>query len=78
MATPRLLALVLALGCLLVAGSYDEEAASRICDLLLTNGANVNLEGSGGRTALDIALQEERTKMAEFLRSRGGKTAGEL
>ena len=40
--------------------------------LLLDHGANINAKGNDGKTPLTIALEHNKTEMAEFLRSKGG------
>jgi len=39
--------------------------------LLLDHGANINARGENGKTPLTVALENKKTEMAEFLRSRG-------
>ena len=40
--------------------------------LLLDHGANINARGVSGKTPLTIAVENNKTVMAEFLRGRGG------
>jgi ankyrin repeat protein len=61
-----------------VASSFDESKASKICELLLTNGANVNVINNVGQTFLDVAIFKKRSKTADLLRKYSGKTAEEL
>ena len=61
-----------------VARSYEEEAASGVCELLITNGAKVNERNEKGQTPVDEALANQRSNTAEFLRKHGGKTGKEL
>ena len=61
-----------------VARSYEEEAASGVCELLIANGAKVNERNEKGQTPVDEALANQRSNTAEFLRKHGGKTGKEL
>ena len=61
-----------------VARSYEEEAASEVCELLIANGAKVNERNEKGQTPWDEAVVNGRKKTAEFLRKHGGKTGKEL
>ena len=61
-----------------VARSYEEEAASGVCELLIANGAKVNERNEKGQTPVDEALANGRKKTAEFLRAHGCKTGEEL
>ena len=58
-----------------VARSFSQKHASEVCELLLTNGANVNELNDKGQTPLDEALANERKQTAETLRQHGGKSA---
>ncbi|HEY6243342.1 MAG TPA: ankyrin repeat domain-containing protein [Pyrinomonadaceae bacterium] len=40
--------------------------------LLLDHGANINARGDSGKTPLTVAIENKKTEMAEFLRSKGG------
>ena len=61
-----------------VARSYSEKHASEVCELLITNGAQINERNIRGQTPLDEALSNKRSKTAEFLRKHGAKTVEEL
>ena len=58
-----------------VARSFSQKHASEVCELLLTNGANVNELNDKGQTPLDEALANERKQTAETLLQHGGKSA---
>ena len=47
-------------------------------ELLLSHGAELDWVGWDGRTALDIATEQGATGIVDWLRSRGGRSAGEL
>ncbi|MEE2942259.1 MAG: ankyrin repeat domain-containing protein, partial [Verrucomicrobiota bacterium] len=47
-----------------------------IAELLIANGADVNVKGVEGWTPLDIAIQQKQT--ADLLRKHGAKTGEEL
>ena len=49
-----------------------------IVELLLANGANVNVPTLSGKTALDYASRAGHNKTADLLRHHGGKTRAEL
>ncbi len=61
-----------------VARSYSEKHAMEVCELLITNGAQINERNIRGQTPLDEALSNKRSKTAEFLRKHGARTAEEL
>jgi len=61
-----------------VARSYSEKHAPEVCELLITNGAQINERNIRGQTPLDEALSNKRSKTAEFLRKHGAKTTEEL
>ena len=61
-----------------VARSYSEKHATEVCELLITNGAQINERNIRGQTPLDEALSNKRSKTAEYLRKHGAKTAEEL
>lgn len=56
-----------------VARSYSEEHASKVCELLIANGAKLNELNGKGQTPLDEALANGREKTAELLRKHGGR-----
>ena len=56
-----------------VAGNGDIEVAK----LLLEHGANINAQMTGGKTPLTYALERKQVEMADFLRSRGGRTGSD-
>jgi ankyrin repeat protein len=54
-----------------------------IAELLIVNGANVNVKDKGtgsrvGRTALNWAIMNDHTEIADLLRKHGGKMGEEL
>jgi 26S proteasome non-ATPase regulatory subunit 10 len=49
-----------------------------ILELLLANGAKVNVPAMSGKTALDYASRAGHKETADFLRRHGGKTRAEL
>ena len=57
-----------------VARSYSEKHATEVCELLITNGAQINERNIRGLTPLDEALLNQRNKTADFLRQHGAKT----
>ena len=61
-----------------VARSYSEKHATEVCELLITNGAQINERNIRGQTPLDEALSNKRSKTTEYLRKHGAKTAEEL
>ena len=44
----------------------------------IADGADVNAKGKVGITPLDLAVEYDKTQIAELLRKHGGKTAEEL
>ena len=61
-----------------VARSYSEKHAMEVCELLSTNGAQINERNIRGQTPLDEALSNKRSKTADYLRRHGARTAEEL
>lgn len=59
---------------------YAAQSESRVgvAEGILSKGADVNARDKAGLTPLDHALARNLTKMADVLRSRGGKRGGEL
>ena len=55
------------------AGGHTE-----IAELLIDNGADVNMKNSVGLTPLDWAVVEDSTEIADLLRKHGGKRGSEL
>ena len=49
-----------------------------IVELLLAEGADVNVKNDGGKTPLDSALLWNHPEIADLLRKHGAKTAEEL
>ena len=49
-----------------------------IVELLLGNGAKVNVPAMSGKTALDYASRAGHKETADFLRRHGGKTRAEM
>ncbi|MCH2385289.1 MAG: ankyrin repeat domain-containing protein [Pedosphaera sp.] len=49
-----------------------------IAELLLANGAKVNVPAMSGKTALDYTSRAGHMETADLLRRRGGKTRAEL
>ena len=47
-------------------------------ELLIANGADVNVRGFGGMTPLNMAADEGQKEIADILRKHGGKTGEEL
>ena len=62
-----------------VARRYSEKHASKVCKLLISNGAQLNEKNFQGLTPLlDEALTNKRNQTAAFLRKQGAKTTEEL
>ena len=63
-------------------GTALHEAAARdhkeIVELLIDNGADVNVKDAFSETPLDEAINYKRTVIADLLRKHGGKTGEEL
>jgi PBP1b-binding outer membrane lipoprotein LpoB len=53
-------------------------STKEVAELLIDNGADVNMKNSVGLTPLDWAVVEDSTEIAELLRKHGGKTKKEL
>ncbi|MDB4712742.1 ankyrin repeat domain-containing protein [bacterium] len=53
---------------------YATSGYSETVRLLLANGADVNAKDGGGETPLDLAIQQQKTEIAELLRKHGGKS----
>ena len=51
---------------------------TEIANLLITNGADVNVKNINGRTPLDLANEWKQKQTADLLRKHGGKTGEEL
>ena len=49
-----------------------------IVELLITKGADVNVQGVAGGTPLDNAILRKHPETADLLRKHGGKTGEEL
>ena len=54
------------------------EGHKEIVELLISKGAVLNAKDQDGKTPLDKAEHQERTKIADLLRKHGGKTSEEL
>ena len=54
------------------------EGHKEIVELLISKGAVLNAKDQDGKTPLDKAEHQERTKIADLLRKHGGKTGEEL
>ncbi|MDP6306878.1 MAG: ankyrin repeat domain-containing protein [Verrucomicrobiota bacterium] len=67
----------------LASGMAPLHAAARkglkeVVELLIANGADVNVKNRVGETPLDWAIRNDHTETAHFLRKHGGKTGAEL
>ena len=67
----------------LTSGMTPLHAAARkglkeVVELLIANGADVNVKNRVGETSLDFAINKNRTETAALLREHGGKTGAEL
>ena len=49
-----------------------------VAELLIANGADVNVKSKFGETPLDLAIINNETETADLLRKHGGKTGEEL
>jgi len=49
-----------------------------IAELLIENGADLNVKDDDGRTPLDWAIMRNHTEIADLLHKHGGKTGKEL
>ena len=54
------------------------EGHKEIAELLIAAGADMNVKNKDGATALDKAIGQNNTKIADLLRKHGGKTGDEL
>ena len=54
------------------------EVARKSAELLIAEGADVNVKNIVGDTPLDWAIGLKRTEIADLLRKHGGKTKKEL
>ena len=52
----------------------SNQGSVEISKMLVNHKANINATLDNGKTALDIALQHNNTDIADFLRSKGGKS----
>jgi PBP1b-binding outer membrane lipoprotein LpoB len=53
-------------------------STKEVAELLIDNGADVNMKNSVGLTPLDWAVVEDSTEIADLLRKHGGKRGEEL
>jgi ankyrin repeat protein len=51
---------------------------TKIFKMMIDAGADCNVRDGNGRTPLDVAVSNNKTEAAEFLRSVGGKRGSEL
>jgi ankyrin repeat protein len=54
------------------------EGQNEIAELLISEGADVNVKNDEGETPIDMAIRLKRTETADLLRKHGGKTGEEL
>ena len=59
-------------------GEFVTKGHLEVADLLIRHGADVNTLLDDGKTALDIAIEQENDDDAALLRERGGLRADEL
>ena len=54
------------------------EGQNEIAELLIAEGADVNVKNDEGETPIDMAIRLRRTETIDLLRKHGGKTGEEL
>ena len=54
------------------------EGQNEIGELLIAEGADVNVKNDEGETPIDMAIRLKRTEAIDLLRKHGGKTGEEL
>ena len=54
------------------------EGQNEIAELLIAEGADVNVKNDEGETPIDMAIRLKRTEAIDLLRKHGDKTAEEL
>jgi len=54
------------------------EGQNEIAELLIAEGADVNVKNDEGETPIDMAIRLKRTEPIDLLRKHGGKTSKEL
>ena len=57
---------------------YKERGHSKVAELLIVAGADVNAKAKDGETPLDLAIEYNQTEIIDLLRKHGGKTGEEL
>ena len=55
-----------------------DEDHKEVAELLIAEGADLNVKNKVGYTPLDVAIKRKRTEIATLLRKHGGKTGEEL
>ena len=58
--------------------NISDAGLKEVAELLIANGAGVNVKSKFGETPLDLAIGMDRTETADVLRKHGGKTGEEL
>jgi ankyrin repeat protein len=59
-------------------GKRPPSQGGRVAEYLLDRGADLNWIGWDDLTPLDVAIQSDAADLAEWLRSKGAKTASDL
>tara|TARA_B110000196_G_scaffold150656_1_gene129963 strand:- start:1259 stop:1489 length:231 start_codon:yes stop_codon:yes gene_type:complete len=54
------------------------EGQNEIAELLISEGADVNVKNDEGETPIDMAIRLKRTEAIDLLRKHGGQTGEEL
>jgi ankyrin repeat protein len=54
------------------------EGQNEIAELLIAEGADVNVKNDEGETPIDMAIRLKRTEAIDLLRKHGGQTGEEL
>ena len=54
------------------------EGHKEVAELLIAKGADVNAKNAIDETPLDLAIENDKTELADLLRKYGGKTGEDL